>query len=471
MLASHVSDNDEFIAIEQGLKSVQGSQLAAKEGKAIQKVAAEADKLISDFGGASDKAGLSYTLRDKIGENIDALNVKSDKVYKLIDESVDPTTPVNMEKIFDQIGDEAIELGGEAGLEPIQKKMLDLSLEDVTYKRLDKERKKIGAALRKAKGPYKDEDEATLRRLYGLVTEVQEDTLKQLDPNLAKEWELGKSLVAQRKKLEEDSLVLLGKDKAGAIMPKFGAAVKQLQSGDFTKFDKAMKALPPEYRQEVMLSSLNDAFSGGGRNQSFNMPEFVKWYDGLKKNRAVNVRMQRYLPPGARKRLKDIYTVASSMQKARTKFVGTGRLKETTDKFDTDQGLLRTLFGDVARVSAAAAAGQAVGSPVAGFFIVNRILGRSNKSKRVSAADDFLASDDFKFAVDKLADRSIDRGLIRNRVERKLAKSQKWKRLEKFLTDEQKQAITRAGIVNFLFPEPIPGTEQEKEPVLEAETQ
>ena len=152
-------------------------------------------------------------------------------------------------------------------LSPLEKKLLNYAEERPTYKLLDQERKAIGEASRKATGPYQSEQEGNLKYLYSMLTSDQEKAAAAISQEAADEWKLARGLVEKRKNLEDESLVLLGKNKTAAIMPKFGRAVSKLKGGDFKDFDEIIQRLPEDLRQKAVVSALNDAFVSSGKRE------------------------------------------------------------------------------------------------------------------------------------------------------------------------------------------------------------
>ena len=473
LLTSHVSDNPEYRQVEQALKSTPGSLIDQEERKTIQALSAQADKLITDFSGSLDKSALSEELKTRLITTIDDLSKQSSTLYNEITQEVGGNVSVNTRAIREGLADEIKAQRGVANLEPIERRIYQMATgPDVSYSRLDKERKKLGDALFKKQGVYKDQNSFVLGRLYDLVTQAQGDTLKTAslftEQSLYNKWNTAKGLVKQRKALEADSINLLGKDLAGAIMPKAGGAIKKLQGGDYADFDRLMERIPAESRQQVMVSALNDAFSGGNRNTALDIPQFVNWYDGVKANKGTLRRIKKYLPEGAAERLQDLYTVSKAVKTARQDYVPTGRLKEFNDKFAEEGGFTSRLYGLVAPV-ATAVASSAVGAPLVlvGENVLGRLMNKSTKSERIAAADKLLASREFRELARDVGTGNIERGMIMNRNERKLTSSKAFKKLYNLLDESEKRALTTNGAVNYFFPVATETQQSEPKPVPE----
>lgn len=456
LLPSHVSDNQSYIEIEQGLASIPGSKLSIQQKEAQIAVAQKADDLITEFGGSTDKAGLSERMKGTIIETIGGLDDEAEVVYKEINDLIPKTTRTNPTNIREALEKAADEVGGFENLESVEKKIFNLvrkgkTVGDTpTYAKLDKERKKIGQALRKASGPYKDSESGTLKYLYRLMTEAQEKTAVQMGADDL--WSNAKSLVQQRKELEDDSIFLLGKNLTGAIMPKVGQAVKKLTTGDYKAFDETMSALPKEMRQEAVVSALNDAFTLGSRKEKqLSAPGFVDWYEGLNRNKAAKQRIEKYLPPEARQRMNDLFTVARGMRRASEEKITTGRIQALLDNFGSEGGLVSKLYQTTRQVAAAEGAGTIAGFPLAGTVgvLAGTIAGRG-KDPLSKAADDMLSDHVFQNAVRSYADTSTRAELKRSAADRAIAKSEKYKQWLKVLPNKEKQKVLKVGLITYL---------------------
>ena len=185
--------------------------------------------------------------------------------------------------------------------------------------------------------------------MYGLLTQVQENVANRM--GVSELWGTAKGLVSQRKQIEDDSIKLLGKQLSGAIMPKFGTAVKRLSTGDYKNFDEMMNALPKDMRQEAVLTALNDAFTMGSRaEKSLSAAGFVDWYKGLNKNQAAKRRITDNLPEGAASRLDDIFKAAEGMRNASKERITTGRIQGLLDNFAQSDGIISKIIKQVLRL-------------------------------------------------------------------------------------------------------------------------
>lgn len=466
LIPSQLSRNQQYIEIEQGLASIIGAQLNAQQKIAIEKVAERADDLITEFGGTFDKAALSDQLRNTIIRNINNLESQAEEVYAQVKQTVLPDTRVEMPKTAYALRQEAVEQGGIDKLEPLEQQLLKMAEEKPTYANLDKERQKIGAALEKRQGQdvYTNTEIGRLKKLYALTIG---------DQQLAAElhgagglFKIGSDLVKQRKTLEKNSIAVLGRDKAGSIMPVLGRALKKTTTGDIADFKKAMAPLDPEEQHIAVLSAMNDVFAGASRKEKqFSAPAYVDWYRGLQRNPTAFKEVMKYVPEGAQKVMGDLFTLANRMRLAGAERVTTGRLRTMLDDFQAPGGFVDKLYAtgkDVgptalaAEVAGSVAGVPGVGGPVAGIV---KAMSKPQKDKLSVSASKLMADPEFQNLVKNMARSNVETDVALQAAADKVTRSnayQEW--LDSLPSDFYRQAL-RLGVVGYFSsanPEPEP---------------
>lgn len=456
LIPSHFSNNPTYRAIEQGLKSVPASQLAAQEGKAIQSLAQKADDFITMSGGSLDKSELSQRFKENALSHIADLDNGSTKIYDEISGSIPKNQQVAPTKTIGLLDEVADNQGGSQYLSPMEKKAydwLDPKGSDSslpTFGRLDALRRQVGQAINKRSGPFKDEESGTLKRLYSTLTDDQEAAVKA--SGLGDKWSVAKGLVQQRKQLEDNLVGVIGKDLNGAITSSAGTAIKSLRTGDYKQFDQLINRVPPSMRQEVVVSALNDAFTLASRKEGqLSIPGFVDWYAGLAKNKGALARVEKHLPEGAANRLKDIYIVAQGIRTAKSSEITTGRIQSLLDQFDKDGGMISRIYSIGKKAAAAEGISSSVGLPGAGAASVIASNLAAKKTARTVAADQMIASRTFRSAVRMMAGRDSARlSAARAGVEKALMRSREYQRWSATLDSRTKQAIAKVGLLNWL---------------------
>ncbi|MCW4985706.1 MULTISPECIES: hypothetical protein [Enterobacter] len=451
LIPSHYSTNTSYQAIEQGLKSVPGSQLDAQEKRAIEALAAKTDDLISEYGGATDKSELSKRFKGQQMIQIQKLGEKSDALFKQVDGAIPGKTLVGTRTIMDHLNERVSDLGGVEFLSDMErylfKNMADTAMP--TYARLSKVRQELGSAINKKQGPFKDMDAGELKLLYGKLSEDQQQVANFY--GVGDLYRTGNELVGQRKVLEKNLENLLGKDLSGAITTKTGQGIRNLAKGDYKTLSQVLKRVPEGSRQEIILSGLNDAFIQGSRKEKqLNVPGFVDWFEGVKRNPEAMKLINENLPAGAIKRLDDIFEVSRGIRNAKSKEISTGRINSLLNQFDKEDGALAKIFGAAGKMTAATAAGAA-GGPVASAAVSTALplLGRA-KDARTVATDKLLVSRDFRETTKQIAAGKAETPEQRQRLEALLERSDAFKQWKKTLSGNELQALTRQGFINWL---------------------
>lgn len=444
-----ISQNPIYKDIEGALRAKGGSELSVQGENAIAKVAQTADDLITEFGGDLDKAGLSEGIKARVATNISDLGKVESKAYDEVAKYTTPNQQVDMSDIYVELQQEAENLGGSRYLEPFEKRLLSITESGPSYSLLDKERKKIGAALHQKQGAYKDMDTGRLKRMYGMLTDAQEKSLS--DQGL-EAWNAAKAVTIKRKGLEEASQKMFGKNLTDALTPKVGNAMRKLSSSDYKSFDELMAAIPDrEMREQVVLSSLNDVFTGGSRKEKqMNIPGFVDWYESLKRQPALMKRIDDNLPSGATKRLNDIYNVTKAMRDANARVVKTGVAAETLKGFDQYEGMLSKIYNTGKRLVAAEGFSSAAGLPGAGTAsVITETLTQGAKEPATVAADRMIAGSEFKRLAVELAKSNFRSTQATKAAEAALKKSERYKKWYSMLPSEDKLRIIRGGLTAY----------------------
>lgn len=447
---AQTSGSQQYREIEGALAAVPGSQLSAQQAETYKQIGKKADELITEFGGTLDKSDLSESLKTDVLSHIDTLGKSTEKVYSEVNAAIPKQASVDLSTLTKDIEQEAIDLQGVENLEPLQKRILEISEGgQPSYALVDKIRKQVGQAIGKGQGAFKDQETGMLKNIYSKLTDAQELTAS--DHGAGELWEAGKALTKQRKELEDHATKLMGKDLSGSIMPKIGGAMKKLSKGDYGDYDRMMKSIPPSRQQEVVLTALNDVFRNPqSRDKSLNPTTFSKWYEDLNRNSAAKKRIVNYLPDEAKQRLEDIYQVSKGISDASQQKVKTGIVKAFFDDFDKQKSMLNKIY-QVAGPAVSAIPGAQQVSAVANLIA-------QPKTPISEAADKMIASAKFKDSVKAYADRSVRARVKQKAADTALLKSAKYKKWLSLLPEDDQRQIMRAGLMTWLG-----GTENEEE--------
>ncbi len=289
---------------------------------------------------------------------------------------------------------------------------------DPSYALLDRVRKDVGSALYKSQGPFKDEDSGLLKKLYGTLSDDQETSLKALQDtgkpefqNVTGVWEQANQAVAARKEVEDNLASLFGKQVDGSLLPKLKGATAALATGDETKLNNFIKAIPEDQRQRVLASGLSQAFI---RNGEMKFTDYARWYEALQQNKPAMNALMSNLPDYARDALQDWYKISKGISRASAERIPTGvntvLQKQALQQGGTvgmiGRGLLRLVVDE-----GVTAAGSTIGGPggaVVGSLIGQQIgssIANATKSKAVGEIQEFLNSPALSIAV-----KALDKG-------------------------------------------------------------
>lgn len=462
LLASHTSGNPTFVAIEQGLKSVPGSQLDATEKALIANLSKQADELIIEFGGTTDKASLSDEFRTKSRQVVADLEDQAENAYKEVNLAIPRKTPVETSNIIRKIRETADDLGGEEFLDASEKRLLNtLDPEsNPTYARLDKFRKEIGQALSKKSGVFADMETGQLKQLYRALSEDQKIAADVADAGDL--YDTARNLVVQRKGIEDQLVKTLGKDLTGDITAKAGRAILDLQKGNVSQFDKMIDNIPKEVgkdqRKSIISSALNNAFVQGSRaERSLNIPGFDDFMTGLKRNSGAKDRLAKELGNDSMRRLESFHTLINGIRKAQKSAITTGRVTAVPGMIDEVDSIVKRLWGTGKKVAAAEGVSSAIGVPGAGAAGVLGSILSASRTPRSIAADQLLASPKFRRLLERQAKGTLDTVEKLAKAEREIQKLKAYQKWKNSLEQKDLRDLTTIGIIGYLTEESTNG--------------
>jgi len=461
MIPSIVSTNPAYTAIEQGLKSVPGSQLAVREKALIGELATKADELIQEFGGAIDKAELSERFRKESRELVDRMEDSENQLWERINSKIGDTqrkTVVDTSTTNDLINSISDELGGKEFLGVQEKKILrSLSPEsNPTYARLENVRRQIGRGLRNT-GPFKNADQANLKRLYGAIAE---DQSKAADSFGAGDiYRLANDMTVQRKAVENQLVKSLGKELQGNITAKAKTAMIGLQRGDTKAFNELIDNIPKEIdknlRKEIVATSLNDAFTQGSRaERQLNVAGFDDFMNGLKRHPSAMKQLQDQIGTESLNRLKTFHKIVGAVRKAQKQQITTGRIQAVPGMFDEVNNISKRVYG-----TAEKAVSAIPGMRVAGA-IVDAI--KPEKTARSVAADQFLASPKLQNIIKQKAAGNLKTKNKILQAEKKIEELKSYKKWKDTLDERDLRDLSVVGIIGYLTGETIEERKESK---------
>ena len=445
------STSDIYREMENALKAIPGSKLSENEKEVVRTLGTKADDLIAEWTGTTDKSAISEEFTDRMLTTVRQLEDEATALYSTFDGLVPKSAKLQPSKLdtVGYINQQIEELGGFENLDGQMKHIYKGLTQEggPTQGLIDKFRRDVGSAM-KGQGPFKDAGQGELKQLYRMLAE---DSLKLPEfMGLADEVVAARTVVKQRKALEESLQGALGKDLSKSLMAELGAGVKQLQQGKTAQFNKVMNSIPEEDRQQVAISALNDIFAGGAtKAKQFSLSGFAGSYEALQRNQAAANKLWQYVPPEVKSRMDSIYKVSKGLLEANKADLNnpSGTARAVVGAMDAPNGVISKLFKVGGQMSAGAAATAPFDAGVtgAGFGLMNAL--RNAKTKATEAATDMITSPGFQEAMQRYinGDEVAANGIL-NKV----------KGTAKWLADqppEVKRSIARQGLIQYLTSE------------------
>lgn len=451
VLPSHLSGNAQYQAVEQAIKSRTGSALRAQEDKAISELASGAGKIIDDIAGAPDALGMSENYINQINGRMAALQRRSDQLYSRVDRAMAPGTRIEAHSTASMLEREADSLGGWENLDPIEKKVFKAVNPGpdgvLTYANLNKQRRLIGDALHKHRGPYKDVDSSALSRLYGSLSQDQKAALSETDS--LRDFEVAQRLVQMRKTMENQMITLRGKTLNGDVTYKATNALQAMSKGNAKGFRELMENIPSRsLRTELIGAALRDMLSSGKRGADFNPAGYADWWQNMQASGQIRT-LSQHLPKETMAGLNDVYKVARAIKNAKSYEITTGKLNEFIDRFNRVTATHEMAARHAQKI------GTMVGSyggplgAIAGAEVGQRIAEKARLAGgagAAEAADKLISSPEFQRAVKSLP-VSAPEHVMNSRVR----KSPQWRDFFNSLPEEDQRTIARLGIVRWLM--------------------
>ena len=458
-LASFASKNPQFRDVEQALATVPGNMLDPQSKAFISELSQKADDLIVQYGGTTDKAQLGLNFKADSLKVIDDLFQQADDAYGSLRTLIPPNQRFDAPNTVGFLQAKANDFGGIDQLPPRLKSMFNsLKGKQVgrsvvtippTLGKIDQIRKEIGQAINKGSGPFKDVETGLNKALYARLTRDQDAIAESIGGDALAVSDAGKSLVKQRKQIEDNLQVLLGKDLNQALNINVAGAIKNLSKGEVDKFNEIMQAIPPSKRGEVAISAMNDVFKGSGVNQqALNPTQFVKWYQTIKRSPAASKALFDSLPEGSRAAIDNLFEVSRGISRALGQKTPTGRINAL---FNDETGFIRKMVGKVVPSVAAFATGSPVASAMASGAAEMLLKQSTNGAK---AAADLMGSPQFQ----NIIRQSVKEGVIDGakasealrKAEESLMKSKKYEKWANAIIKDDRAALS-GGLLTYLF--------------------
>lgn len=456
LLPSHYSGNDQYRAVEQAIKSRKGSALQVQENHAISDLAKRSGQMIDEAAGFPDALSVSDRFNNEMNVRMQALEKRSDQLYSRVDNAMPPGKPVDAPQTLSYLESNADDLGGWSNLDPVEQRVYKSLTpgEDgvVTYANLNKQRRLIGQALGKNFGPYKDADQAALKRLYGALSQDQRSALANTGAD--RDFQVANRLVQMRKTLEDQSLTLRSKTLTGDVTYAASSALKSMQRGNGKGFRDLMDNIPSrKLRGEVLATGIRDMLSNGKRGADFSPGGFADWWQNMQASGQLRLLAQ-HVPNDLMYGLANVYNVARGIQRANRDHISTGALVEFTNRFNrvTQSHEMAAKYAQRVGLVVGAKAGP-LGSLV-GDSIGAKIADKARQmggAGSADAAEKLISSPEFQAASKKASSRpaaSVQQKAADIDTAARL--SGRWREFFHSLPEADQRTIARVGLIGWL---------------------
>jgi len=305
-------------------RSQVGGEASAQFKASIDDITTKGTQALEELG-AKDISMVSNETLQKLTKTREDLSLVSTKLYDDVLTKIpknDKMEMPNIQKVIDEI---KAEVNGDLTKLSKEEKELFTLIKGANYNVLDRARRGIGEALYKNKGPFANADSRTLNKLYRTIQEDQMLNAERLVPGSADILRTANAMTVQRKSIEESMVKGFGVDSAGSIVNDLKSAVTSGISGDTTKLNATMKAVPSEFRSDAIISAISEV-SKTGDNFSFN--KFGKYYGGLVGKSETRKILKDNIGEEGIKKLDDLYKVSRAMEDATNKIISTGKANQ-----------------------------------------------------------------------------------------------------------------------------------------------
>ena len=376
------------------LAAVHGSRASEILTDYTKAITDHAKKITEEAVGTLDSGAVNVALKQDMQDTIAKLDTDSGVIYKKIDELVPQNTIVNAKPIVKEIQKLAANREkGVASLSSVERDVFNKLKGKPTYADVDALRKDIGRSVGKITGPYVNEDAATLNRLYSQLSQVQEGVANQIGSGAGNLWKNAKELDVARFKLQDDSKYLFGEGLEGGATKKLEGAIKALSARDPKAFNQTIESIPESYRPKAVMTAMDSIMRKSyASGKELDANGFAKFWGELSESPTNKNMLTKHLPEGAKERLDDMYTMAQGLTNITRNKTRTGIIPDAFKNFDQADGLIGKLYGFSQKAAIAPSAS------VRAMGVVAELASKT-KTKSIEAADNLLASPEFRTAV------------------------------------------------------------------------
>jgi hypothetical protein len=417
----HLSPNP---GVQTAVQAIKAADPAAKQAEkdAVEALRERGRQVIAEIAGGEDgsalnervKAGLKKEMEDSRA-NYKALYAKQDALTPRSVPAPAPATLSLATQVADDISKRRAKEVPQALRQLIRKLTPEQGVEP-TRAMLELLRKDIGRAVKKNAGPFKDLEPGIANTLFESI----DNDLQ----NVAEAHGIGAERTAaidaykQHLAFRQNAVTALankaGASLEGSIIPGLGEQASALGAGVPEKFTKVIMSVPEELRPQVADAAMLTTLVKNGKTD---IPQFLGWFDSLKRNKASLEAFEKYVRPQMREAIQDVYDVLRPVMDMASRGARGVNAKDILPAQRGAMGFVKQALA-VSGAEAAAAGARHLGVPlppgIAGTLsalLMKNVAGEAPSA--VTAALDFIKSAAGRAALNAAGSpQPVSRGLF-----------------------------------------------------------
>ena len=392
------SDNKTIANLGAAMAAIPGTQERQKLLDLSEQVNRIARENIERAAGDMSSGNFSETTLNAMRATRETMKSAEDVAWAPVNEQMraftinNPNIGLGDRNLVKELKDAKALLRGD-DLSKVEESVLTLLTNKPSYQQVDKLRKEIGGSIGDMpSGIYPDQSQATLKRMYGKLSEIQHSTANSV---LGSGQLRAVNDATKARKAIEDQVEFFGtKTGFGSMVGKTQSVGTQLSKGDYAKFDEVFSNIPKEYHQAAAATTIGQMLNIkesiltplgiGARAGNFN----TAWTK-IEAAPQLKARLQEALGDVNFKAMAEMSKMYGAISRAAST-PANGGAKNAIDMAEKEGGIFSKLLGQYAK--------RATGSPLL-VDVAGSIISAPKESGLVENVSRMLNSGTFKQAL------------------------------------------------------------------------
>jgi len=283
------------------LSAIGGSEARAQAIRLADAVRNTARQTIEEAGGSMEVGKFSENTLNSMRAARETIYQAENAAYTMLGQKIDqklaslPGVAVRAPQLKSQLIEKAKKLR-ETGLSKVEAKTLKIISGKPSYQDIDNLRRDIGGSIgAMPRGLYANQDQATLKNLYGQLQEAQNKFARGLvggdDLKMAQE-------ISKQRHALQDQIEFFGQnDGLGSMVAKLNQVAGGANRVDYAQFDRVMENIPEQYRKGALATIMNQSLKispdiGADKMAAGN---FANMWSNIRGDSALNSRVRTVL--------------------------------------------------------------------------------------------------------------------------------------------------------------------------------